>query len=127
MCRMGTKRTTDSPLSAAERGAGGVRPAGVIRRKRLMTGAPVGLWLPALVVALLMVSPLVYLVIRASEGGWELLDLLWRERTARVLRNTVYLAVLVTGGTVAVSLPLAWLTMRTDLPWRRFWTIATAL
>jgi len=98
-----------------------------VRRKRLMTGAPVALWLPAVVVALLMVSPLVYLVIRASEGGWELLDLLWRDRTATVLRNTVLLALSVTLGTISISLPLAWLTTRTDLPGRRFWTIATAL
>jgi iron(III) transport system permease protein len=92
-----------------------------------MTGAPVVLWLPALIVALLMVLPLVYLVVRATEGGTNLLDLLWRPRTFTILRNTVVLSVLVMLGSIALSLPLAWLTTRTDLPWRRFWSIATAL
>ena len=59
---------------------------------------------------------------RASEGGRELLDLLWRDRTARVLRNTIMLTLCVTLGTVAISLPLAWLTTQTNLPGRRVWT-----
>jgi iron(III) transport system permease protein len=98
-----------------------------MRRRRLMTGAPVVLWLPALLVALLMVLPLAYLVIRASEGGLTILDLLWRPRTFEILRNTIVLCVLVMAGSIVLALPLAWLTTRTDLPWRRFWSIATAL
>jgi iron(III) transport system permease protein len=33
----------------------------------------------------------------------------------------------VTLGAVAIGVPLAWLTVRTDLPWRRFWSIALVL
>jgi iron(III) transport system permease protein len=78
-------------------------------------------------VALLMVSPLVYLVVRASEGGRQLIDLLWRDRTLLVLRNTVVLAGTVAAGSIAISLPVAWLTTRTDLPWRRFWATVLTL
>lgn len=98
-----------------------------IRKRRLLTGAPVVLWLPALIVALAMIFPILYLVLRASEGGTDLLDLLWRRRTLTILRNTVVLTVAVTLSSVALSLPLAWLTSRTDLPFRRFWLVVTAL
>jgi iron(III) transport system permease protein len=96
-------------------------------RRRLLTGAPVALWLPALLVALMMVFPIIYLLIRAVEGGTDLINLLWRQRTFLILRNTIVLTVTVTLGSVAISLPLAWLTSRTDLPLRRFWAVATAL
>ncbi|HMM42809.1 MAG TPA: ABC transporter permease subunit, partial [Thermomicrobiales bacterium] len=102
-----------------------VASKGRVRRRR--RGAPVALVAVALLIAALMVSPLVYLVIRASEGGWELLDLLWRPKTFEILRNTILLTLIVTAASVAVSLPLAWLTTRTDLPARRVWTVLTTL
>lgn len=88
---------------------------------------PLALLIPAIVVCLLMIAPLVYLVIRASEGGQELVDLLWRDRTAEILRNTVVLTFVVTTASLALSLPIAWLTARTDLPWRRFWSVITTV
>ncbi len=88
---------------------------------------PPVLLVPAIAVCLLMVAPLVYLVIRASEGGQELVDLLWRDRTVEILRNTVVLTVVVTLASLALALPIAWLTTRTDLPWRRFWAVITTL
>jgi iron(III) transport system permease protein len=83
--------------------------------------------MPALLIVLVMLLPLVYLVIRAAGGGTALLDQLLRDRTWMLLRNTVTLTVAVTASSVAVSLPLAWLTTRTDIPWRRFWSIVTPL
>ena len=76
------------------------------------------------VVALAMVVPLGYLVVRAFEAdAATLVELLWRRRTWVLLRNTLGL----TGGVVALStliaLPLAWLTVRTDLPARRLVTL----
>lgn len=102
-------------------------PTSVRRRRRFFTGAPLTLWLPALLVALAMVFPIIYLVIRASEGGADLIDLLWRPRTFTILRNTIVLTIIVTLGSIAVALPVAWLTSRTDLPLRRFWAVVTAL
>lgn len=97
------------------------------RRLRITRGAPVVVWLPALVIALVVLLPLVYLWVRAAEGGSDLLDLIWRERTLSLLRNTVVLATVVTVASIVISLPAAWLTSRTDLPWRRFWSVALAL
>jgi iron(III) transport system permease protein len=58
------------------------------------------------------------------EQVWEIAT---RPRTLEQLRNTLVLAVTVTGTAVAIGVPLAWLTVRTDLPARRFFTIVTAL
>ena len=50
-----------------------------------------------------------------------------RPRTITVAVSTVSLAVLVGIGTIAIGVPLAWLTARTDLPARRLWSILTAV
>lgn len=98
-----------------------------LRRFLRINGAPVALWLPALVVVAVVLLPLVYLVIRAWDGGDELWRLLWRARTFTLLKNTVSLAVLVTLGSVLISVPIAWLLHRTDLPLRRLWAVVTVL
>jgi iron(III) transport system permease protein len=90
-------------------------------------GAPVVIWLPALLIVGLMIVPLAYLVIRSTGGDSSWIDEILRERTFVLLRNTVTLTFAVTASCVALSLPLAWLTTRTDLPWRRFWAIVLPL
>ncbi len=85
-------------------------------------------WLPAAAVGAAMVLPLVYLAVRASEAGWEeVSDTVLDTSTLAVLGRTVALAVLVTGAAVALAVPLAWLTARTDLPGRRAWAVLAAL
>lgn len=74
-----------------------------------------------------MLLPVVYLVIRALGAGGELWTLLLSARTATILLNSLLLAVSVTGASVALALPLAWLTVRTDLPLGRFWSVVTVL
>jgi iron(III) transport system permease protein len=93
----------------------------------VFAGAPAVVWLPALLVVLLMFLPLAYLVLRAAQGGSALVEILWRDRTLMLLRNTLTLAAAVTVSAIALSLPIAWLTSRTDLPWRRFWAIVSPL
>ena len=71
--------------------------------------------------------PLAYLVVRAlgdSAGTWELL---FRFRTLEILVRTLLLVAAVTGACVLLSVPLSWLTARTDLPWQRFWRVVTVL
>jgi iron(III) transport system permease protein len=83
--------------------------------------------LPSLVVAGMLLLPVVYLGVRAAgadEGIWRLLV---HPRTARILLHTVLLAAAVTASAVAVALPLAWLTTRTDLPGARLWSTLTVL
>jgi iron(III) transport system permease protein len=84
-------------------------------------------WLPALVVVSIMILPVIYLVVRASQGGSALVNELLRDRTLTLLTNTLSLTIAVTAASVAIALPLAWLTSRTDIPWRRFWAIVTPL
>lgn len=74
-----------------------------------------------------MLLPLVYLVMRASESDVGVLNLIFRERTAMVVRNSVLLAgAVVIAGTV-IAVPLAWITTRTDIPYRRFWGVVAGL
>ncbi len=89
---------------------------------------PTVMLLPALVVgAALLLAPS-YLLVRALEGGGEgLWELLFRERVAAILGRTLLLVVTVTLASAVIALPLAWLTVRTDLPFRRVWAVLTAL
>ncbi|MDQ3936160.1 MAG: ABC transporter permease subunit, partial [Actinomycetota bacterium] len=92
-----------------------------------MRRAPVALGGTATVVAALVCLPLVYLVVRAAEGGADAWDILLRDRTWELVGRTVLLVAAVTAATVAVGVPLAWLVTRTDLPGRRVWAVAAAL
>jgi iron(III) transport system permease protein len=79
-------------------------------------------------VALSAALPLVYLVWRTHELGWSAAwEIASSERSRRLLWSTVRLAVAVTAASVLISLPIAWLTTRTDLPMRRFWIVVTAM
>lgn len=71
--------------------------------------------------------PLLYLLIRTVGVGEELPDMLFRWRTAGVLLRSAALVGGVTTGAVAMAVPLAWLTVRTDIPLRRMWSVATVL
>lgn len=88
---------------------------------------PVLLWFPAAFVAAVMLLPLVYLAVRSVAAGPEAWQLLLRPRTLEVLLRTTALAAIVTTAAVAIALPLAWLTVRTDLPFRRAWTVLAVL
>lgn len=73
-------------------------------------------------VSVAILLPLAYLVLRAAGAGSELWRLLLRPRTAVILFNSIALASTVTLSTVVISIPLAWLVTRSDLPLRRLWT-----
>jgi iron(III) transport system permease protein len=79
-------------------------------------------------VACLALLPLGYLLIRSSEIGLErALEIATSARVRGLLWRTSLLAVCVTGAAVAIAVPVAWITVRSDVPWRRFWVVATAL
>ena len=88
---------------------------------------PLSLLIPAGLVALALALPLVYLVIRSAGASSEAWELLFRLRTAQILGRSALLVAVVTGASVALAVPLAWLTARTDLPFRRLWAVLTAL
>ena len=84
--------------------------------------------LPAALVAAAMVLPLLYLVIRASEAGLEeISEVVFDVSSLEVMARSVLLAVVVTAVAVGIAVPLAWLTVRTDLPGRRVWAVLAAL
>ena len=89
--------------------------------------APPVFLVPALLVGAALLLPPVYLAVRSLAGGSELWELLFRERVAAILGRTLLLVVSVAAGSVVIALPLAWLTARTDLPFRRTWAVLTSL
>jgi iron(III) transport system permease protein len=76
----------------------------------------------------LVVLPLAYVVLRASEAGWTGVTAeIFRTRTLVLLVNTSILAVTVTGATAVIGAAGAWLVERTDLAGRRIWRVALTL
>jgi len=66
-------------------------------------------------------------MVRAASAGEAALGVLVKPTTLSAFGNTVLLATTVTLASALLSVPLAWLTTCTDLPGRRFWTVAAAL
>jgi iron(III) transport system permease protein len=114
---LGDEGAADAP--AAPRGRRGPRRA---------PGVHPAVWLPATVVAAAMLVPVVYLVFQAAElPTARIVDLLTDPETVRLTGRTLALAAAVTGTSLLLGIPIAWLTVRSDLPARRFFAIATAL
>jgi iron(III) transport system permease protein len=89
------------------------------------TSRPVGLTFLSGAVAAASVLPLYWLFDTAFRAGVaEPLSLLLDPMARTVLVNSVVLVACVTVASVLISVPLAYLTVRTDLPFRRFFTIA---
>lgn len=102
-------------------------PAWRWRRDARRRRPPAMLVIPALTIGLVMLLPLAYIVMRAAESDSAIWNLVFRERTGIVLRNSVTLAAAVAAAGSCIAVPLAWLTTRTDLPFRRFWTVVAGL
>ena len=85
------------------------------------------LWAPAVIIgALLLLSP-IYLAVRSLGAGQEFWDALLRWRVLEILLRTLLLVGAVTAASLVIALPLAWLTVRTDLPLARTWSVLVAL
>jgi iron(III) transport system permease protein len=128
----------DRPAGHRRPAHGGRRPVTLAavdahRRARAARPRPVRIDAPLVGLLGLLVGagaalPLGYLVWRAIELGWaDSWEVLSSARTRELLVDTLGLVVAVTLASTAIAIPLAWLTTRTDLPGRRFWTIVTAL
>jgi iron(III) transport system permease protein len=82
----------------------------------------------AVTIALLAGTPIVYLLLRAFEGGpaafWSHVT---NARAAALLGRTLLLGGGVALLSAALALPTAWLVSRTDLPGRRVWAVLLAL
>lgn len=98
-----------------------------LKRSPSRARAQRGLVVSALVVCAVMVTPLAYLVLRSSEADASSWDLILRMRTVWLVLRTLGLALAVTTAAIAIGVPLAWLTTRTDLPGRRLWAVLVSL
>jgi len=78
-------------------------------------------------VATLIILVPAYLLLRMAGAGRETLEILSKAHTLKILLNTILLAGLVTFAATVIATPVAWLTVRTDLPGKRIWTILAAL
>jgi iron(III) transport system permease protein len=93
---------------------------------RLRRAPVVTAGLATLVTAAVLLSP-AYLVLRAAGEGSDIWGALTSSTTIDALLRTVFLATTVTATCAAIAVPLAWLTVRTDLPLRGLWSVLLAL
>ncbi len=92
------------------------------------TGLPVGLTLIGGAIAAAVLFPITWLVLRAVGIGVDrIVELLAQPTTLEVLVNSVLLVTIVTVGSVVIGVPLAYLTVQTDLPGRRLVTVLVSL
>lgn len=113
-------------IGSGDLAVAGPRTAAPARRPAsAATGAVVA---AAVAVALASLLPAGYLLLRGSDAGVSrMVEVATGGRTVALLLRSVLLATAVTVASVAISVPVAWLTARTDLPWRRAWVVLTAL
>jgi iron(III) transport system permease protein len=88
---------------------------------------PIAVWLPAALVAIAVLLPLVYLFLRTFEMGDNAWRFLLSSRNLEIIWNSALLVVSVTASSAVLAVPLAWLTVRSDLPLKKFWSVATVL
>ncbi len=88
---------------------------------------PTFVWIPAVLVLAAMVIPLSYLVLRTIGAGIETFEIIFRSRTFEILMRSLLLMGSVSIGSILIAVPIGWLTVKTDLPLRRFFSVLTIL
>src|SRR5471032_51888 len=105
-------------------------PANSLRRSRGLFIGRGGAWVTGLsvLVSLLSLLPIIFVMGVSWQTGWAAIEtLVFRPRVAELLINTVTLVVITLPLCVVLGVALAWLTERTNLPGRRWWSLlATA-
>ncbi len=117
------KRETDSDEGDADGRSG--RIDGKIRSHNPWM---IGLGILSAILAFVIISPMFWLVWRASTvEPARAYDLMFSSRTAWITVNSIVLMLTVTLFSILIGVPLAVLTTQTDIPYPRFWTIVAAL
>ncbi|TIV48922.1 MAG: iron ABC transporter permease, partial [Mesorhizobium sp.] len=79
--------------------------------------------LAAALISLIALLPLAFIVWTAIQTGWETVAaLIFRQRVGELLVNTILLVLVAVPIAIALSVALAWLTERSDLPGNRLWS-----
>ena len=92
-----------------------------------MQRPPALLLTSAVVVALASLLPVAYLIVRSAGAGSNLLDIVLEAHVLPVFGRTLLLITIVTSLSVLVAVPIAWLTVKTDIPLRRVLSVASVL
>lgn len=117
-------------MEAAGTAAGGAVASRGRRGPGSLLGArrpPASLLGAGLAVGLAAVLPAAYLLIVVAEDLGPALDVAIDSETLLIVARTLALAAAVTAAAIAIALPIAWLTVRTDLPARRLWATVLTL
>ncbi|MGB3537420.1 MAG: iron ABC transporter permease [Mesorhizobium sp.] len=117
-----TKHGASSLMQPALPYADAAAPASAARA-RLLRRLPLSwITLAAIGVSLFALLPLGFVIVVAIQSGWETVStLVFRPRVGELLANTVLLMILAVPICIALSVALAWLTERSDLPGARWW------
>ena len=67
------------------------------------------------------------MIARSAEAGYDLLDIVLQANALPVFGRTFLLIILVTFFSLLVAIPVAWLTVKTDIPLRRALSVASVL
>ena len=87
-----------------------------------------GLAAVATLIAALLLIPFVWLLEEARIVGFdEVVAIVFSASTGEIILNSLLLTGSVTACSILIGVPLAVLTVQTDLPFRRFWTVVAAL
>lgn len=84
-------------------------------------------WVPSATIALAVLFIPLYLIIRTLGSGDEVWEILIRTRTLGVLFRTLALIGTVVAFSILLAVPMAWITVRTDLPMRRLISVLAVL
>jgi iron(III) transport system permease protein len=106
--------------------AAGAAAASAQAKRRRRHGRQLALWITGstLVMSLLALLPLGFVIFIAIQSGWDsIVQLVFRPRVAELLLNTLMLVLITLPLCIALSLALAWLTERSNLPGRRMWSL----
>lgn len=94
--------------------------------RRLRSGNQPAFWLigAAVLISLLALLPLLFVLVISIQTGWDtVVELVFRPRVGELLVNTALLVIITVPLCIALGVAVAWLTERTDLPGRRYWSL----
>ena len=117
-------------MTVAARPRPPLRPFSRAARERAAAATrrpPLALLAVGLAIAGFALLPLAYLVIRAVGIETSALEFLLRPRTVGAVVATLTLGATVGAASIALGVPVAWLTARSDVPGRRMWAVLTAV
>lgn len=81
----------------------------------------------AIIASLAALLPIIFVIFVAMQNGWHIaVAMIWRPRVGELMINTTSLMLLTVPLCAIIGVALAWLTERTDLPGRRFWSLLCA-